>query len=214
MNQGHRQIREMSFDTLEALYQRHERGEKLSDQDWTSVDNACLSIAHSAVRFCAERFKIPRHTRENLVEDVRLDLLTKFLKCRLKAANFRSLITTVARRATITCLRKIKSPMAGPLEYEGQVRRTDHAAAEEFHGDVFLAVRSRMGAFRFPEHAPARDALLAARLASDAYPPPDYLRAMVPGSVRRVVYNAAVFAINTSLMRIRDGLVDDSAGAA
>lgn len=197
------------FEALQDAYAIIWSGQRLSMAQWTPARDVLRALANSAVRIAAGRYKVPQRTWRELIDNVEGELTVKVCRRGLgdpaTIKNFEAMLRMVARHATITVLRSIKSPMTGRL-----ISDPDHTAPEEASGsdDIFLEVRTRMEPFRFPEHRLARDALLAFRLATSSFPGPGFLRSMVPSHTRTVCYNAAVVDINMTILSIR-GIEDD-----
>lgn len=194
----------MDCEALRKAYEVIYRGQVLTMKQWVPARDLLRAFADRAVRNAAGRHKIPHRTWPELIEDVEGEIVEKVIKKTLgdpaAIKNLEALMCTVTYRATITVLRRIKSPLAGALVADpGSAAAAPRSDEVE---DVFLEVRRRMDAFRLPEHRLARDALLAVRLATETFPGPAFLREMVPVPMRVLCYNAAVFDINTAILGI------------
>lgn len=178
---------------------------KLDNAEWQRVDDLIHLVARRGVGKSSRKYKIPGRTREDLVESLVHELQKKFFQKRLGKAstikNFQALLRVTTHHTTVSCLRRIKSPLAGHLE-------VDPTKSQQFApagiSDALEFVRERLPEFRFPEFALARDLLLAYRLGTNDYPGLDAIIGLVPSAFRRVVHTAALFDINETMMGIVD----------
>jgi hypothetical protein len=197
----------MDCDNIAKAYGKMLAGEPLTEVEWTEARDALRRLAYISVKKCAAKFKIPDSTQPELIDEVEGALTIKLAQKRLPdpatVTSFEAMMRTVGWRETLSVLRKIKSPLAGRLESDPGLTVRHESVVDE-DDDVFLRIRSGMEPFRFGEYKLARDVLLAVRLATDGFPGPAYLRAMVPKSKQGCVYNAAVFDINTAILGIAD----------
>ena len=191
----------MDCRPIEDAYRKHYAGVEITDLDWTPAQDAFRAISVIAVQRAASKHNIARRTWEELISNVECELVEKFVSLGFGAPdsinNFQAFLRTTAFRATITVLRKIKSPLAGRLESDQLLRPAPESSLPD--DDLFLRIRQSMGPFRFPEFALARDVLLSLRLATGGYPGHEFLK-FVPAPSRLACYVAAVFDINSSIM--------------
>ena len=195
-----KKIDEPSPETLAGeLYRVYTTEGVLSDKQWADLYQHLLLTSIRAVRKAKGPYKIPKRTRDDLAEEVRLLIFQKFLKKSLgdtaAIRNFEALIKVTAFHSTVSALRKIKSVLPGHLE-------SDPSRAEVLqpdYGDVFLEIRSHLPPFRFPAHLVVRDCLLSYRLATNGYPKMDWIMPFVAASQRALVFNAAIVDINVTL---------------
>lgn len=190
-------------------------GGELTGAMWSAAQSCIRLLAWNAVERSAAKYKIPRRTIAELADNVEAEITEKLVGKKPgdpdTIRNFEGFMRSLAFRATISVLRRIKSPLAGQMASEPgcEAPRLPGPAQNE---DVFLRIRSLLGPFRFQEYGLVRDALLAVRLATGGYPGPGLLRWMVQESERTACYNAAVYDINSAIAGFSD--VGDASEAA
>jgi DNA-directed RNA polymerase specialized sigma24 family protein len=200
-------------DTLTDLYQAHCE-DSLADNDerWDTVQRLLLRISRRVVgrtRAGSWHGGLYGAQAEHITDNVYTGLLTKFLERRfqVRGANIEPLLAAAAKNQCIDALRRSRSPIAHGLEdpFEGheQADVTQDPVHANSVADLFDRIRLFLPAFRFHEYPHVREVLLGVFLSLNRYPGAHFLDSVgVPQQVRRSVYTAAVFDINSAIMSV------------